>query len=179
MTILMNDDALKCLGQRIITLRQRAGWSLSALAEKAGLAKSSLSRLEQGKGNPTLDTLWRLARQLEVPFSTLIASAQSTMTDDDISVTLLDRHHGALPVDIYLMTLAPEAQRHATAHARGTRETLQVVAGSLQAGAEGGLVSLQAQQVHQFAADRPHAYLAGHQGATALVTIFYADEGPE
>ena len=36
--------------------RERAGLSLSALAAKAGLAKSTLSQLEAGKGNPSIET---------------------------------------------------------------------------------------------------------------------------
>lgn len=172
----MNDISTRQLGERIALLRQHRAWSLSFLAKRAGIAKSSLSRLEQGKANPTLETLWRLALQLEIPFSALMAATQSTVTEPDISVSLLDRHHTPRPVDIYLMTLAPKAQRHATAHAAGTRETLQVIAGSLQAGAENDLATLEMQDVHRFPADQPHAYLAGLQGATALITIFYPGE---
>ncbi|WP_456269806.1 XRE family transcriptional regulator [Kushneria sp. AK178] len=172
----MNDEALKRLGHRVATLRQLRAWSLTYLADRAGIAKSSLSRLEQGKGNPTLETLWRLALQLEIPFSALIAAAQTTVTDDDISVSLLDRHHEGRPVDIYLMTLSPKAVRRATPHAGGTRETLQVIAGSLQAGAENAPVTLETQAVYQFSADQPHIYSAGCQGARVLVTIFYPVE---
>ncbi|GHC16521.1 hypothetical transcriptional regulator [Kushneria pakistanensis] len=174
----MDDTALARLGQRVTTLRQHKAWSLTFLADEAGIAKSSLSRLEQGKGNPTLDTLWRLALQLEIPFSALIASAQATVTDDDISVSLMDRLQGDMPVDIYLMTLAPHALRHAAPHATGTRETLQVLGGSLQAGVEEAPVMLMPGDVHQFLADQPHVYRTGSQNATVLVTIFYADEGP-
>ncbi|MFC0337296.1 transcriptional regulator, XRE family with cupin sensor [Kushneria avicenniae] len=172
----MNDASTRRLGERIALLRRHRAWSLSFLAEQAGIAKSSLSRIEQGMGNPTLDTLWRLALQLEIPFSALMASTQSTVTEADISVALLDRHHTPQPVDIYLMTLAPKAQRRATAHAAGTRETLQVIAGNLRAGTENDLATLEVQDVHRFPADQPHAYLAGAQGATALITIFYPDE---
>ncbi|SPJ33617.1 helix-turn-helix domain-containing protein [Kushneria phyllosphaerae] len=169
----MDDDALQRLGRRITALRQHKPWSLSFLADKAGIAKSSLSRLEQGKGNPTLDTLWRLALQLDIPFSALIATAQSSISDEDVLVSLLDRHQGVLPVDIYLMTLAPEAVRYAVAHAAGTRETLQVIAGRLQAGPDQALAMLEAEGIHQFEADQTHTYRAGPQGATVLVTIFY------
>ena len=172
---IMDEDALKRLGQRVTALRRQKSWSLSYLADRASIAKSSLSRLEQGKGNPTLDTLWRLALQLETPFSALIAATQTSVTDDNISVSLLKHHHGTLPVDIYLMTLAPEAVRHARAHAMGTHETLQVIEGQLQAGPDRALVTLEAGKVHQFVADQPHIYKAGHQGATVLVTIFYPD----
>ena len=51
--------------------RQRAGKSLSALAAKAGLAKSTLSQLENGAGNPSVETLWAIAAALDVPVSFL------------------------------------------------------------------------------------------------------------
>ncbi|ART62138.1 helix-turn-helix domain-containing protein [Kushneria marisflavi] len=170
----MDNHALQRLGHHLTTMRQQRAWSLSLLAEKAGIAKSSLSRLEQGQGNPTLDTLWRLALQLETPFSALIAETLGSVTDGNISISLLKRHHDALPVDIYLMTLAPNASRHAHPHAMGTRETIQVIGGSLQAGVEQAPLTLIIGEIHQFAADQPHLYRAGPTGATALVTIFYA-----
>jgi len=52
--------------------RERAGLSLSELARSAGLAKSTLSQLESGTGNPSLETLWALSVALDVPFSRLI-----------------------------------------------------------------------------------------------------------
>ena len=44
--------------------RERAGMSLAELA-RAGLAKSTLSQLESGTGNPSLETLWALAMALD------------------------------------------------------------------------------------------------------------------
>ena len=66
----MDKLSLGTLGQHLQSLRLARGWSLSQLAAAAGSAKSNLSRLEQGNGNPTLDTIWRLAVQLGVPFGT-------------------------------------------------------------------------------------------------------------
>ena len=39
--------------------RQRAGLSLE-VARRAGVAKSTLSQLEAGQGNPSIETLWAL-----------------------------------------------------------------------------------------------------------------------
>ncbi len=41
--------------------RTRAGLSLSELAKRAGIAKSTLSQLEGAGGNPGMETLWALA----------------------------------------------------------------------------------------------------------------------
>src|SRR6185437_362440 len=52
--------------------RRRTGLSLTELARRAGLAKSTLSQLESGTGNPSVETLWALAVALGVPFSRLV-----------------------------------------------------------------------------------------------------------
>src|SRR3712207_7942354 len=52
--------------------RERHGLSLTELARKAGIAKSTLSQLEAGSGNPSVETLLALAVVLEVPFSRLV-----------------------------------------------------------------------------------------------------------
>ena len=68
--VYMDQLSLETLGRHLQSLRVARGWSLSGLAAAAGVAKSNLSRLEQGNGNPTLDTIWRLAVQLNVPSAT-------------------------------------------------------------------------------------------------------------
>ena len=40
--------------------RERVGLSLSELAKRAGIAKSTLSQLESASGNPSVETLWAL-----------------------------------------------------------------------------------------------------------------------
>lgn len=46
--------------------REKRGLTLTGLAELTGIGKSTLSNLERGSGNPTIETLWRLAQVLGV-----------------------------------------------------------------------------------------------------------------
>src|SRR4051812_41709202 len=55
------------VGQRLRRLREERGLSLSALARAAGLGKATLSGLEHGTRNPTLETLYAVAGALGVP----------------------------------------------------------------------------------------------------------------
>src|SRR5215831_14927860 len=52
--------------------RHRAGLSLTEVARRAGIAKSTLSQLESGTGNPSLETLWAICVALDAPFSRLL-----------------------------------------------------------------------------------------------------------
>src|SRR5262250_1813267 len=51
--------------------RRRSGLSLTEVARRAGIAKSTLSQLESGTGNPSVETLWAICVALDVPFSRL------------------------------------------------------------------------------------------------------------
>uniref|UniRef100_UPI0013B3B296 helix-turn-helix domain-containing protein n=1 Tax=Nonomuraea lactucae TaxID=2249762 RepID=UPI0013B3B296 len=65
-------DLVGLIAAAIRRERDRAGLSLSELAKRAGLAKSTLSQLEAGAGNPGVETLWAIAAALGVPFSRLV-----------------------------------------------------------------------------------------------------------
>src|SRR3954447_386063 len=52
--------------------RARAGLWLSEVAKRAGVAKSTLSQLESGTGNPSVETLWALCVALEIQFGQLV-----------------------------------------------------------------------------------------------------------
>ncbi|MBU0912674.1 MAG: helix-turn-helix domain-containing protein, partial [Gammaproteobacteria bacterium] len=91
----MDKPTLDTLGRHIQSLRIARGLSLSQLAADAGIAKSNLSRLEQGNGNPTLDTIWRLSLQLQVPFGNLIAPVSALVGtlvgEKGVQVRLIDQ----------------------------------------------------------------------------------------
>jgi transcriptional regulator with XRE-family HTH domain len=64
------------LGKRIRSIRQRKGWSLEELAERAGMHVTYLSSIERGHRNPTLNVTASLARGLAVSLSELVAGVE-------------------------------------------------------------------------------------------------------
>lgn len=74
-----------CAGAR--ALRRRAGLTLQELAERSGLASSTLSKIENGQLSPTFETLLRLADGLGIDVAELFdtespvdASARRSVT---------------------------------------------------------------------------------------------------
>jgi len=57
--------------------RERQGVSNYELAPKAGLSASTMSLIERGLRNPTLDTLLRIAGVLEVELGELLIQASA------------------------------------------------------------------------------------------------------
>jgi transcriptional regulator with XRE-family HTH domain len=64
-------DELAGLGARLRKLRGERGWRLEDLAERTGLSRAYLSRLESGERQPSLSSLFGVARAYDVPFSSL------------------------------------------------------------------------------------------------------------
>ncbi|MEZ9905362.1 helix-turn-helix domain-containing protein [Vibrio breoganii] len=172
----MDEPNLVVLGHNLQQLRQAKGISLSQLALDAGIAKSNLSRLENGSGNPTLDTIWRLAVQLDVSFGSLIDSINTPTEDDGVLVQLIERGTDNPQVDAYWMSCAPHTNKLSKAHSLGTFETISVISGQIETGDEENTKLLSAGYIHRFPADKPHLYRTTTTGATLLVTINYANK---
>src|SRR5215216_2267925 len=82
-------SALSILVAREIRAHREArGLSLTAAARRAGLSKTILATIESGAGNPSLDTLARIARALDVSVGTLLAE------DDPVRSKLIRRDSG-------------------------------------------------------------------------------------
>ena len=65
------------LPQRVRELRTSHGWTLAQAAEKAGLARSTLSKIENGQMSPTYDALKKLATGLGISVPQLFTPAPS------------------------------------------------------------------------------------------------------
>lgn len=62
---------LATIGARLRALRRERGWRLEDLAERTGLSKAYLSRLESGERQPSLTALFGVAKAYGVSFSAL------------------------------------------------------------------------------------------------------------
>ncbi len=71
---------LTVIGSRLRTLRRERGWRLEDLAERTGLSKAYLSRLESGERQPSLTALFGMARAYGVSFSALFEPEPETQS---------------------------------------------------------------------------------------------------
>ncbi|MBW0125232.1 helix-turn-helix domain-containing protein [Pseudonocardia oceani] len=166
--------------------RERMGLSLTELARRAGIAKSTLSQLESGTGNPSVETLWAIAVVLDVPFSRLVDPAGSPVrvirAGEGLALpsehapftgTLLAACPPGARRDLHVITAEPGAAREAHAHIRGTTEHLLVTAGRWRAGPAGEEVELGVGDYARFPGDRPHVYQALVAGSGAVLVMEY------
>lgn len=75
-----SDDAFISLDHRIASrlkaLRSERGWSLEGLAERSGVSRATLSRLEKGEVSPTATVLGKLCAAYRLTLSRLMAMVE-------------------------------------------------------------------------------------------------------
>ncbi len=62
----MSDDVRRLVGRNVKRLRIAASLSQAELAERMGVDRAYVSGLELGQRNPTIVTLWHIAKALGV-----------------------------------------------------------------------------------------------------------------
>ena len=60
------------IGQRIRTLRESKGITQQDLAAACNFEKTNMSRIEAGRTNPTISTLYKISQALEITISELV-----------------------------------------------------------------------------------------------------------
>lgn len=69
----MTKDELKHkIGQRVIELRTHIGWSQSDLARACNKDRQAIEKLENGKVNPTLYSLFEISQAIGVSLDKLV-----------------------------------------------------------------------------------------------------------
>lgn len=62
----------KIIAQNLRSLREERGLTLGQLSKLSGISKAMLSDMEKGGSNPTINTIWKLANGLNVPYTKLM-----------------------------------------------------------------------------------------------------------
>ncbi|WP_227268051.1 helix-turn-helix domain-containing protein [Roseobacter weihaiensis] len=75
------------LGVRVRELRKARDWTLEQAASQAGLARSTLSKIENGQMSPTYDALKKLAVGLEISIPQLFTPPQTGQINGRLAVT--------------------------------------------------------------------------------------------
>lgn len=163
------------VGRRVRELRERRGVSLSELARRAAVGKATLSGLEAGTRNPTLDTLQAVATALDLPLTALVSPPPATLRGAAVQIQLLRVFDdGPVTYELYRMRVPAGLAQRSPAHNAGVTEHVTVFAGVLETGPVDGPLRAGPGEYVEWAADVPHAYAAlGADDVLASLLIRY------
>lgn len=162
--------------------REGASLSVSELARRAGVSKATISQLESGSGNPSVETLWAIGDALGIPFATLV--------DERVNAPRLIRvgDHAGVPSaaspylatllsaaapggrrDIYLIQAEPGEPRRSLPHHIGTTEHVVLVSGEALIGPAESPELMHPGDYISYAGDAPHVFEARVAGTSAVL----------
>jgi transcriptional regulator with XRE-family HTH domain len=164
--------------------RDRAGLSLTELARRAGIAKSTLSQLESGVGNPSVETLWALSVALGVPFSRLVDQARPAVRviragegpvtyaeRASYAATLLASSPPGARRDIYRIQVQPGQPRLSDPHNPGTTEHVVLSTGRALVGPAAEPADISPGDYITYPGDAPHIFNALEPDTTAVMIM--------
>ena len=132
------------VGDRIRKTRESQDVSMSDLARRSGVAKSTLSDLEAGRGNPTLATLNGIAQAINVAAAELIGGPQGPLIlgierrgdsgRPEANREPLDGFRAQGHVEVYELAYALGHDDAFDAHAPGAVEHVMVHSGRMRVG---------------------------------------------
>lgn len=172
---------ISLIAKSTVRERARTGLSLAEVARRAGIAKSTLSQLESGNGNPSTETLWALCVALDIPFARLLEPQVNTTRDPPWRGNESDRRAGKLSGDftgrlpagarrdIYLLLTQPGADRISHPHPPGSVEHIIVTRGRARVGLTEAPEELGEGDYICYPADREHVFRALEPDTRALL----------
>ncbi|GAA2849732.1 XRE family transcriptional regulator [Streptosporangium fragile] len=145
--------------------------TLDELAARSGVSRGMLVQVEQGRTNPSISTLTRIADALGVTVARIVEVSDTPVVRVVHSADVVTFPHGASStarllvgtdapaiLELWDWRLAPGDHRDSDAHPPGTREMLTVLEGRLTLSVYGGSHTMETGDAVVFSADRPHRY---------------------
>jgi transcriptional regulator with XRE-family HTH domain len=165
---------LPLVAKNLRRLRTHKGLSLERLARASGVSRAMLSQIELARSAPTINTVWRIASALGVPFGALLGASEdqqptvlrsegaarlSSADGSFVSRPLFPFGQGPRKGELYELRLAGNGREQAAAHPPGTQENLVVASGRLILEAAGARYTLETGDAIVFSADVTHGYI--------------------
>jgi len=160
------------VGRNIRLLRAQRGLSLEKLSAQSRVSKAMLSQIEGDKVNPTVATVWKIARGLDVDFNALFKGESESIPrlevhrredttklaapEKGVVIKVLSPVSMAEDLELYLLSLAPDSRLVSEPHFSGTEEFLTVLRGEVAVSVPGKELVLRAGDLARYDGDVRH-----------------------
>ncbi|WP_188191675.1 helix-turn-helix domain-containing protein [Nonomuraea sp. SYSU D8015] len=150
--------------------RSHRGLTLDQLAARSGVSRGMLVQVEQGRTNPSVSTLTRIASALGVTVARLVEVADVPMVRIVDKADVVTFHQGNVQakllvgadtpmiLELWDWHIGPGEHHDGDAHPPGTREMVTVLEGELTLTVYGKSHVIGKDDAVLFTADRPHRY---------------------
>ncbi|MDC0609847.1 XRE family transcriptional regulator [Vibrio sp.] len=181
-----NEPPIARIAATLNVERKKAGLSIAEVARQANIAKSTLSQLENGVGNPSLETLWSICMVLDIPISRLLepAKPETKVIRYGEGITVISKRQSyqatllaACPPnvsrDIYWIEVEPGQPHYSEPHSSGVIEHVIITKGRAKLGLVSETYELSEGDYISYPADLPHMFEALEESASAMLISEY------
>lgn len=165
-------DLGKVIAINLKALRSERNLTLGQLAKISGVSKTMLSDIEKGDSNPTINTIWKIAGGLNIPYTRLMEEIESetmVVRKSSVAVQTDESEHYRIhcyfkntPLrnfEFFQVELDAHSENETTGHLEKTQEYIYVVQGGLVLRTELEEYTLQAGDALVFDASVRHTYI--------------------
>lgn len=173
------DDLDDIVRQRIRGLRMARGWTLDALASRAGMSPSTVSRIETGHRRVALDQLVAIAHALDTTLDQLVEPIDDAdivirpepHAVEGITIWPLSRDGAPQGVSIAKMRFNGERTEPVELRVHPGREWFTVISGTVELRLGERVILVPAGQAAEFNTMIPHA-IGARGGPVEVLSIF-------
>lgn len=182
-----NMDINQIVAENLKRLRMERNLSLGQLSTICEVSKVMLSQIEKGETNPTINTVWKIANGLKVPYTTLMDQKfhdTSVIKKTDITVQSGDYNHYRIycyysnsPLrnfELFQIELDAGHSYTSIGHSEKSQEYIMVIEGELTLSVNNQSYQLHPNDAIDFPASSKHIYMSsGSETLKAVVINFY------
>ena len=167
----MDWDLGRIIAMNLKQLRTERSLTLGQLAKESGVSKAILSDMEKGESNPTINTIIKVSKGLNVPYSRLMEGVEPESTlvrQQETVMQANENHHYRIfcyfttspkrNFELFRVELDPNSSNVSIAHPPKSQEYLYVLEGELTLETETASYTLHPGDSLGFASSVPHSY---------------------
>ena len=176
------------LATNLKKIREERGLSLDKLSEMTGVSKSMLRQIEIGQSNPTINTIWKIANGLRLPFTALIEKERVEVTlrplkeNEPLPTTAKGYRIYPLmsftperPFESYYLEVDPGTVLSAEPHQANAEEQVLMMQGQLKISVQDSDYTVEQGNFIDFQANCDHRYEnTGEEMVIAIMFISYS-----
>ncbi|PKM72721.1 MAG: XRE family transcriptional regulator [Firmicutes bacterium HGW-Firmicutes-16] len=180
-------DINQIISDNLKRLRMERNLSLGQLAELSTVSKVMLCQIEKGDTNPTINTIWKIANGLKVPYSALMDQAEHTasvVTKSEIAAQPDEYGHYRLfcyyantpqrNFEVFQVELDAGYSHTTIGHPEKSQEYIMVLEGELTFTANDETFVLHQNDAISFTASAKHTYhSSGKETMKAYLINYY------
>ena len=176
----------KIIAFNLKRLRMERNLSQGQLAKEAGISKAMLSDIEKGGSNPTINTIWKIANGLNVPYTKLMDGIDDEATVVQRKDTIEQSGESSAyrvycyftttttrNLELFYCELDGHSSNKSIGHSQKSQEYIYVMNGELILDTQKGEYVLQEGDSLAFDSSISHTYINRQDTLLAFIVINY------